>query len=53
MDRVQNELYKLCADFILILDQLKKSEEISMTEYENHTKLKKLFIHQEKSKLFA
>ncbi|HSH35190.1 hypothetical protein [Schnuerera sp.] len=51
MDRVENDLYELCTDFLLLLDSLKETEKISEAEYELHVKLKKLFIHQEKSKL--
>ncbi|CCQ94065.1 conserved hypothetical protein [[Clostridium] ultunense Esp] len=48
MDRVENELYELCADFLLLLDSLKRTDKISEAEYELHVKIKKLFIHQEK-----
>lgn len=48
MDRVENDLYELCTDFLLLLDSLKKTGKISETEYELHVEFKRLFIHQEK-----
>jgi len=51
VDRVQYDLYELCLDFLVILKKSKEAGIISDFEYESHVKLKKLFIHQEKSKL--
>ncbi|GMG96682.1 hypothetical protein [Tepidimicrobium xylanilyticum] len=51
MDKIDNEILQLCTDFLLLLEKLKEMGRISEIEFESHVKLKKRFIHQEKSKL--
>ncbi len=51
VDRIENEIFQLCTDFLFLLEELKRKKKISEVEFESHTRLKNLFIHQEKSKL--
>jgi len=51
MDKVCEDLYKLCFCFLQILEGYREKGIISDSEYEILGKEKKLFIHDKKNKL--
>lgn len=51
MDTIQGELLELCLCFLELLDKLKEKGMISEAEYEVYSRQKRLFVHNEKSKL--
>lgn len=51
MDKVQEDLFELCFRFLQLLEFFKERGIISDAEYEVLGRQKRLFIHQEKSKL--
>jgi len=51
VDSIRGDLLELCLRFLQLLDTLKEKGLISDTEYEIFSRQKRLFIHQEKSKL--
>ena len=51
MDKIKEELSELCFRFLELLEIFKEKGIISDEEYEILVREKKLFIHQEKSKL--
>lgn len=46
MDKVQEELYEVCLNFLQLLQASKEEGLISDFEYESHIKFKKLFIQE-------
>ena len=51
MDTIERDLLELCLCFLELVDRLKEKGMISEAEYEIYGRQKKLFIHNEKSKL--